>query len=85
VDVTDQIEEFRFRGGRVYAYEGLPGRADESPATQGTYILIREFADMVTRACDAIGKNFRDEFDRSTTPWAYPIVSSKEIVWETTN
>ena len=84
VEVTDQIEEFRFPGGRVYAYEGLPGRTDDSPATQGACILIREFADMVTRACDAIGKNFRDDFDRCTKPWAYPIVSAKEIVWETT-
>ena len=83
VDVTDQIEEFRFRGGRVYAYEGLPGRANESSAKPGAYILIREFAEMVTRACDAIGTTFRDEFDRSTKPWVYPIVSAKEIVWET--
>ena len=83
VDVTDQIEEFRFRSGRVYAYEGLPARTDESPPTHGAYVLIREFADMVTSACDAIGKTFRDEFDRSTKPWVYPIVASKEIVWET--
>ena len=82
VDVTDQITEFQFRGGRVYAYEGLPGRTDESPAKQGEYILIREFADMVTGACDAIGATFRDEFDRSTKPWVYPIVSFKEMVWE---
>ena len=82
VDVTDQIEEFRFRSGRVYAYEGLPARTDESPPTHGAYVLIREFADMVTSACDAIGKTFRDEFDRSTKPWVYPIVSFKEMVWE---
>lgn len=82
VDVTDQIEEFRFRGGRVYAYEGLPSRTDESPPTQAGYILIEEFADMVTRACDAIGERFRDEFDRSTKPWVYPVVSAKEVVWD---
>jgi hypothetical protein len=44
MDVTDQIEEFRFRGGKVYVYEGVPGRSDGSSADKGTYILIKEFS-----------------------------------------
>ncbi len=82
VDVTDKIEEFQFRGGRVYVYEGVPERTDGSSTKMGTYILIKEFVDMVTSACDAIGKNFRDEFDKSTRPCVYQVVSYKEIVWE---
>ncbi len=82
VDVTDKIEEFRFRGGRVYVYEGLPRRTDASPANKGTYILIKEFADLVTGACDAIGKDFRHEFDKSTRACDYEVVSAKNIVWE---
>jgi len=82
VDVTDKIEEFQFRGGKVYVYEGLPGRADESSAKKGTYILIKEFVDLVTGACDAIGKNFRNEFDKSTRPCKYEIVPVKNIIWE---
>jgi len=82
VDVTDKIEEFRFRGGKVYVYEGLPGSADGSSAKKGTYILIKEFVDLVTGACDAVGKSFRDEFDKSTRPWPYQVVSYKEIIWE---
>jgi hypothetical protein len=82
VDVTDKIEEFQFRGGKVYVYEALPGRTDGSSAQKGTYILIKEFVDTVTGACDAIGKDFRDEFDKSTRPCDYQLVSYKEIVWE---
>lgn len=82
VDVTDKIEEFRFRGGKVYVYEGIPGRADGSSTEKGTYILIKEFADLVAGACDGREKNFRDEFDKSTKPCEYPVVSYKEIVWE---
>jgi hypothetical protein len=82
VDVTDRIEEFRFRGGKVYVYEGLPAGPAESSTQKGTYILIKEFADMVAKACDDRGKNFRDEFDKSTKPCAYPVVPYKQIVWE---
>jgi hypothetical protein len=82
VDVTGKIEEFEFRGGKVYVYEGVPGRAEGSSSEKGTYILIKEFADLVTGACDAIGKDFRDEFDKSTRPCAYQVVSYQEIVWE---
>jgi hypothetical protein len=82
VDVTDKIEEFQFRGGRVYVYEGLPERADGSSTKKGTYILIKEFVDLVTGACDAIGKNFRDQFDKSTRPCQYEVMSYKNIIWE---
>jgi len=82
VDVTDKIEEFRFRGGKVYVYEGLPGRTGGASLDTGTYILIKEFADRVTGACDARGKDFRNEFDKSTRPCAYQVVPLKNIIWE---
>jgi hypothetical protein len=82
VDVTDKIEEFQFRGGKVYVYEGLPERTDGPSTMSGTYILIKEFVDLVTGACDAVGKNFRDEFGKSTRPCEYQVVPYKEIVWE---
>jgi hypothetical protein len=82
VDVTDRIEEFRFRGGKVYVYEGLPGSKEAFSADKGTYLLIKEFLDLVTAACDLRGKDFRDEFDESTRPCEFPILSYKNIVWE---
>lgn len=81
-DVTDKIEEFRFRGGRVYVYKGLPGSPAAPSADKGAYILIKEFLDLVTGACDLRGKVFRDEFDRSTKAHAFPVLSYKNIVWE---
>jgi hypothetical protein len=81
-DVTDKIEEFCFRGGRVYVYEGLPGSPPASAADTGTIILIKEFLDLVTGACDSRGKDFRAEFDKSTKPHAFPVLSYKDIVWE---
>jgi hypothetical protein len=82
VDVTDRIEEFRFRGGKVYVYEGLPGSPVASSADKGTYILIKEFLDLVTGACDSRGKDFRGEFDKSTKPCAFPVLSYKNVIWE---
>ncbi len=82
VDVTDKIEEFRFRGGKVYVYEGLPDRTSGFSPDKGTYILIKEFVDLVTGACDAIGKNFRGEFDKTTKPCPYQVVPLKNIIWE---
>jgi hypothetical protein len=82
VDVTDRIEEFRFRGGKVYVYEGFPESPVAFSADKGAYILIKEFLDMVTGACDLRGKDFRDEFDKSTRPCAFPVLSYKNVVWK---
>lgn len=81
VDVTDRIEEFRFRGGKVYVYEGLPGTPVATSADKGTYVLIKEFSDLVTGACDLRGKEFREEFDKSTRLCGYPVLSYRDIVW----
>ena len=81
VDVTDKIEEYDFSGGSVYIYEGLPENADTSSSDPKKYILIKEYVDQVTMACDRIGKDFRAEFDKSTRAIAYQIVSFAMIVW----
>jgi hypothetical protein len=82
VDVTDRIEELRFRGGKVYVYEGLPGSAMAASSDKGTFVLIKEFLEMVTGACDLRGKAFRDEFDKSTKAYTFPVLSYKNIVRE---
>ncbi len=81
-DVTDRIEEFRFTGGRVYIYESPPGSPPAPSAEEGTYVLIKEFFDFVTGACDARGKDFRNEFDASTKQCTYPTVSYKDMIWD---
>lgn len=85
VDVTDRIVDFRFRGGKVYVYEGLPRPPVAASADKGIHILIKEFRDLVEGACDLRGKEFREEFDRTTMPCDFPILSYKDIVREKTN
>lgn len=81
-DVSGDIEEFRFSAGKVFVYEGLPVSPVAASVEKGTYVLIKEFRDSVTGACDLRGKSFRDEFDRSTKPCDFPVLSYKDIVWE---
>jgi hypothetical protein len=81
-DVTDRIEEFRFRGGRVYVYESPSKPLPAPSADKGIYVLIKEFLDLVTGACDERGQAFRSEFDQSTKPCEYPIVSYRDITWD---
>jgi hypothetical protein len=82
VDVTDRIEEFRFRGRKVYAYEGLPPQPVGPSPDKGVYIAIKEFIDMVAGACDDIGNDFRIEFGKTTRPCSYQIVPYKQVIWE---
>jgi hypothetical protein len=84
VDVTDEIEEFDFRGGKVYVYVGLPSSSPVSSEDKGIYILIKGFLDQVTNACDIRGTTFREEFDCTTRPCEYQIVPFENIVMEKT-
>ncbi len=81
-DVTDKIEEYDFRGGRVYVYEGLPEHPSTAATNPKEFILVKDYIDQVTRACDAISEGFRAEFEKSTRPIAYRIVPFKDIVWK---
>jgi hypothetical protein len=81
VEVSAAIEEFRFRGGKVYVYESRSRPLPVPSSETGTYVLIKEFLDLVTGACDTRGEDFRNEFDQSTKPCAYPIVSFRDLIW----
>ncbi len=85
VDVSDRVEEFRFRGGKVFVYEGPPRAVPASSSDKGTFILIKEFLDLVIGACESRGRAFHEEFDKSTRPCAFPVVSYKDIVWGKAN
>ena len=82
VDVTDKIEEYRFEGGKVYVYVGLPDHQEKSAPDPKRYILFKEYLDQVTSACDRIGKTFKAEFEASTRPIGYAIVPFAKVVWE---
>lgn len=81
-DVTEKIEEYDFSSGRVYVYEGLPEHPSTAAADPKEYIIVKDYIDQVTRACDVIGETFGAEFKKSTRPIAYRIVPFKDIIWK---
>ena len=82
VDVTEKIEEYRFKGGKVYVYVGLSDRSEKPAPDPRRYILFKEYLDQVTSACDRIGKTFRAEFDESTRAITFQVVAFEKVVWE---
>ena len=74
LDVTDKIEEYDFAGGKVYVYEGLPEDGAVKAADPARFVLMKEYLDRVVRAADAIGGEFRAEYDETTRPIAYRVV-----------
>jgi hypothetical protein len=82
VDVTDKIEEYDIKGGKVYVYQHFPDSQHESSSDGKGYILVKEYVDFITQACDSIGRNFRTEFDKSTNPPTTQIVPYKQIIWK---
>ena len=80
IDVSDKIDEYSFKGGKVYVYEHIPNPQFKFDKTK--YILINAYVDLITKACDSIGMNFRKEFDNSTIPFNGQIVSYQNIIWK---
>lgn len=79
VDVTNSIKEYTFEGGKVYAY-----KADEAHTYDGktpNTFLPDGYLNLVTKACDSIGKAFRDEFEASTIPYDPEKVAKRENVF----
>jgi len=80
-DVTDRIEEYNITDGKVYVYQQPPEYYDKTSLNLSRYILIKDYIDLITKACDGIGENFRNEFDRSTLSPTSQIVQADKIAW----
>ncbi len=65
IDVTGKINEYEFKGGEVYVY-----KADEEHTynydLKDNTVLPKRYFELVTKACDSIGVEFRQEFELST-------------------
>ena len=85
VDVTDKIEEYNITGGKVFMYQQKPDIYSKSIINKSKFIVVKEFMESITTACDEIGNNFRIEYDNSTLPPLVQIVPSQEITWKTVN
>ena len=80
IDVTDKIKEFRFKGGRVYAYKSDEYHTYNYKNKDNT-VLPQSYFKLVTNACDSIGKEFRQEFDSSTNHLDKATILSREDVF----
>ncbi|WP_445734552.1 hypothetical protein [Mariniflexile sp.] len=67
IDVTEKITEYNFEGGKVYAYKATPEYVYDSKKTKGVTIIPQDYLDLVTKACDSIGLDFRQEYDATTS------------------
>lgn len=83
IDVTDKIDEYNIIGNKVYIYQQPHGYYDKTLIDKCRFVLVKEYVDMITKACDEIGEDFRREFDRSTLPSATQIIPSNKIAWKT--
>ncbi len=82
IDVTDRVEEYNISGGKVYVYQQTPDYYAKSSLNLTRYILIEDYVNMITQACDAFGENFRIEFEKSTLKPSFQVVPSKKIAWK---
>ena len=82
IDVTDRIEEYNIWGGKVYVYQQAPDYYDRTKLNLSQFILIEDYVNMITHACDEFGENFRIEFDKSTLHPTSQVVPSKKIAWK---
>jgi hypothetical protein len=80
VDVADKIDEYSFKGGKVYAYIHFPDSQSKFDETK--YILIKDLVDLITEACDSFSMNFRKEFDNSTLTYSGQIISYQNTIWK---
>ena len=82
IDVTDRIEEYNILDGKVYVYQQAPGYYDKSTLNLTKFILIEDYVNMITKACDEFGENFRIEFDKSTLQPSSQVVPSHKVAWK---
>jgi hypothetical protein len=68
IDVTNNIEEYNFNGGKIYAYKALPNYTLSSVKKGDKNIIDKEYYNLVINACDSLGETFRKEFEASTKP-----------------
>lgn len=80
IDVSEKITEYNFKGGKVYAYKATPEYVYDSEKTKGVTIIPQDYVDLVTKACDSIGFDFRKEYDATTSPLNLELAAP--VIWK---
>lgn len=66
IDVTQQVAEYQFENGKVYAYKALPAYEFNPLTDTDKSIIDQNYLDLVHSSYDALGIKSRKEFDHST-------------------
>ena len=66
IDVTQQVAEYQFENGNVYAYKALPAYEFNALTDTDQSIIDQNYLDLVLSSYNALGIESRKEFDRST-------------------
>lgn len=80
IDVTNQITEYQFEGGKVFAYKALPEYTYDPENKKGTAIIEKKYFDLVISACDSMGLQFREEYENSTSSLNVELVAP--VIWK---
>jgi hypothetical protein len=81
IDVTNKIEEYEFKGGKVYVYKADAEHTYNYELKDNT-VLPKPYFDLVTKACDSIGVKFRQEFESSTKNLdKVTVLANSDVFW----
>lgn len=80
IDVTEKITEYNFKGGKVYAYKATPAYVYDAQKTKGVTVIPQDYLELVTKACDNLGPDFRKEYDATTSPLNLELAAP--VIWK---
>lgn len=83
IDVTNRIKEFNIQGGKVYAYKALPNYTFDENSDKQISIISKSYIDLVTEACDSIGRYYRKEYEETTIPPNPDLIAP--VIWKKIN
>lgn len=85
IDVTNAIAEYTFTGGKVYVYKANKEHVFNFD-DEGQTVLPKSYLDLVTKACDSMGTEYRKEFDATTKNLdKVTVLSDKDVFWAAKN
>lgn len=68
IDVTDRVEEYNFKNGKVYAYKALPAYEYDAINDKDKSIIEKDYLDLVLASYKHMGNKHKLEFEQSTLP-----------------
>lgn len=80
IDITNKIEEFDFKEGKVYAYKAKSEYIYGPQLDRENSLIRQSYVDLVKNACDSIGIDFRKEFEESTIQYDPELVAP--VIWK---